>query len=334
MTMGNERPKSQIENTELELYLKDFLRELKVNILREVEDIPNSVLWEFKGFVDVRKVLNLNKYLDLDDTELKDKVNSFSKTNLFIGIANIEKLLGFNILGITVSTNILNSAQHNLINGFIYSTIRGLTQRTIAELERQITIGILNGESINQIKRRISEILGKAIDNAEMIARTESNRIISKGEFLAAKKSGLNLRKYLSVHLDNKTSAICKELNSKYGNKEQAIAMDQKFTWSVNGGGSIETPPFHPNCFVPETKIITDQGEKSIKDIQIGDYVLTHKNRFKKVSGTMKRQVNEEIFVIETSKGKLKVTENHPIMTNHGWKLVKELKEDDWVMGK
>lgn len=36
-------------------------------------------------------------------------------------------------------------------------------------------------------------------------------------------------------------------------------------------------------CFVAGTKIITNQGYKNIEDVVVGDLVLTHKNRFKKV---------------------------------------------------
>jgi hypothetical protein len=38
-----------------------------------------------------------------------------------------------------------------------------------------------------------------------------------------------------------------------------------------------------PGCFVPTSTIKTDKGLKSISDILIGDFVLTHENRFKKV---------------------------------------------------
>lgn len=38
-----------------------------------------------------------------------------------------------------------------------------------------------------------------------------------------------------------------------------------------------------PPCFTGETLIFTDKGYKYIKDIKVGDNVLTHKNRFKKV---------------------------------------------------
>lgn len=38
-----------------------------------------------------------------------------------------------------------------------------------------------------------------------------------------------------------------------------------------------------PGCFMPNAKIITKQGIISLKNIKEGDYVLTHKNRYRKV---------------------------------------------------
>ena len=43
-------------------------------------------------------------------------------------------------------------------------------------------------------------------------------------------------------------------------------------------------------CFSEETFITTSTGYKFIKDVKIGDYVLTHKNTFQKVLNTMKRK--------------------------------------------
>lgn len=38
-----------------------------------------------------------------------------------------------------------------------------------------------------------------------------------------------------------------------------------------------------PGCFVPNANIITKEGIKNLKDIEVNDYVLTHKNKFEKV---------------------------------------------------
>jgi hypothetical protein len=42
-------------------------------------------------------------------------------------------------------------------------------------------------------------------------------------------------------------------------------------------------------CFTPETKVPTLEGFKRIADVKIGDFVLTHSGRFKRVINTIKR---------------------------------------------
>ena len=41
-------------------------------------------------------------------------------------------------------------------------------------------------------------------------------------------------------------------------------------------------------CFAKGTKVLTSMGYKNIEDIEIGDKVLTHKNRFKEVEKKLK----------------------------------------------
>lgn len=67
-------------------------------------------------------------------------------------------------------------------------------------------------------------------------------------------------------------------------------------------------------CFSGDTLIYTSEGYKQIKDIAVGDYVLTHKNRFRKVTATGNRVSN----VVELrAQGILPttVTLNHPYYT-------------------
>lgn len=76
-------------------------------------------------------------------------------------------------------------------------------------------------------------------------------------------------------------------------------------------------------CFCPGQEIITNEGIKNIEDIQVGDMVLTHKGRFRKVLQTNKREYSGSIVKIKTYgyNKYIKVTPNHPFLTN----------DNDWV---
>jgi hypothetical protein len=60
-------------------------------------------------------------------------------------------------------------------------------------------------------------------------------------------------------------------------------------------------------CFTPDSLVLTNIGYKAIKDINIGDMVLTHKNRYKEVLHKFIYNKNEEIFKIND----IKCTKNH-----------------------
>lgn len=96
--------------------------------------------------------------------------------------------------------------------------------------------------------------------------------------------------------------------------------------------------PIHPYCFnSPAVRIYTSRGWKKIKDIKVGDLVLTHKGRFKKVTQLYIRQCdeNENIYEIEYKTGNRnngivrRITGNHPVLTTRGWKRVDELTISD-----
>lgn len=97
--------------------------------------------------------------------------------------------------------------------------------------------------------------------------------------------------------------------------------------------------PTHPYCFNSEkTKIYTSKGWRNISEIRVGDLVLTHKGRFRRVTQTIKHEYNgEDLFNItyrnsDNSKFVVRrITGNHPVFTSRGWIQVSELFSGDKV---
>jgi len=91
----------------------------------------------------------------------------------------------------------------------------------------------------------------------------------------------------------------------------------------------------------PKTKILTEEGWKPWHAIQVGDKVLTHRGRFKRVT---RKDVFENVLKwvkvefqfegIKKLKYSTRVTENHPFLTKEGWKEAKDLKVGDEVLSK
>lgn len=100
-------------------------------------------------------------------------------------------------------------------------------------------------------------------------------------------------------------------------------------------------------CLTPGTHILTPEGQTKIQDIKAGDYVLTHKGRFRKVLETFKNPMPEYTYKIYYESGRnnqvvndnnryngvwIRATGNHPIyMANGSWKKAEDIKEGDYV---
>ncbi|SFV66341.1 Ribonucleotide reductase of class Ia (aerobic), alpha subunit [hydrothermal vent metagenome] len=71
------------------------------------------------------------------------------------------------------------------------------------------------------------------------------------------------------------------------------------------------------SCFPKGEKVLTYNGFKNIEKIEIGDFVVTHKNRFKKVYKILQRDYCEKLYSFDISgfeRDTLKCTSEHPIL--------------------
>lgn len=79
-------------------------------------------------------------------------------------------------------------------------------------------------------------------------------------------------------------------------------------------GDATMIPPFHGECLAADTQVVTARGLVPIQKVKIGDYVLTHKGRLKRVSSVFKHQVTGSFMEIVVQSSKLGITPNHPIL--------------------
>jgi DNA-cytosine methyltransferase len=65
-------------------------------------------------------------------------------------------------------------------------------------------------------------------------------------------------------------------------------------------------------CFVAGTMVLTDKGYKNIEELEIGEFVMTHKNRFEKVLDTMKKEAHRIYNINPMCSDNIETTEEHP----------------------
>ncbi len=123
---------------------------------------------------------------------------------------------------------------------------------------------------------------------------------------------GINFMMDYQIFIDPSSINLIKEFNNySWSNKKAGQPIDK---WN--------------HCFVGSTLITTINGDVKIKDIKVGDIVLTS-NGWKPVLKKFnngKRQVNRYSLQLDTNKVILECTDNHKIKTTEGWKEIKNLK--------
>lgn len=95
----------------------------------------------------------------------------------------------------------------------------------------------------------------------------------------------------------------------------------------------------HPHCFVnPKVAVYTVRGARPIGSIKIGDEVLTHQGRFRKVIWVR----DPELYVGRLFRFKCSnngrnsewtpwMTPEHPMLTNNGWKIAAAIIKSDGI---
>lgn len=91
---------------------------------------------------------------------------------------------------------------------------------------------------------------------------------------------------------------------------------------SIGGGGTghgYHLGILDDYCVEENQRVFTKRGFIKIKDIKIGDIVLTHKNRWRKVTNKYYKGEKDTIK-IKTKLNKILVTPEHLLYTSKGWK--------------
>lgn len=194
----------------------------------------------------------------------------------------------------------------------LYDMVLGTT--TTAKDKPKSTLAVMK-----DLQKKTSDKDDKFSKNDfERVARTEIASTRAGFMLMTAKDAGYSMVKHETMN-DAKVSKICKQHANKSYKVNYLLQNEQ------------HRIPLHVNCFINScTKITTRTGYKNIKDIKVGDEVLTHKNRFKKVTEIISGETKEyHKFIMNNNL--LEVTGKHPIRILDAWKNVEDIKVGDNV---
>ena len=165
----------------------------------------------------------------------------------------------------------------------------------------------------------------------------------------ALKDANIEVDNFYSSEIDKNAIIISKhnhKENIHLGDVKKVSYFDNNLTCENNiiSNNKIDLLIGGSPCFIKDTKVITKEGYKNIQDISIGDEVLTHLGRYKKVlkiGGKKKQQIYK---IKSVSSINIYTTKEHPFLTSHDmgsmflpnipkhsavdWETVENLKQD------
>ena len=315
-------------------FLEDYYSGIEKKVLAAIK--------RFKISGEVIKCVKSNKSLGsfvrslimlFNGAKLNKEVRNVVKTEFVKGITEAEKQTGVQIGFQEKYAPIIDNLSKEEIDGYVlpdgtqWFGINGVNEDLKRRIHQSVMDGLNSEEDLKQISARVKNIFGDAKGwEAMRIARTESNRLANLGAVKGYADSGVRGKKVWLSTKDSRTSDICRRLDG------QKALPHEAFT-DPGTGKQFLAPPSHPNCFLEGTMVTTDKGKKDIKKVVVGDKVITHKNRVREVTGTMSR-LSDSYYEVVINGRKLKVTGEHPVLTNRGWVQVKDLRVNDWVVSR
>lgn len=132
-------------------------------------------------------------------------------------------------------------------NGRNYSEqIWGNTDALAKDLREVLKRGFIRGDDVRSMAAELVKKYNVARSRAQTLIRTDGTAIVNRSAIKRYEESGLEFYR-ISVHMDNRTSQICKKIHS-----EDKLYRIDEFE------AGITAPPFHYNC---RSAVIPDEEE-------------------------------------------------------------------------
>lgn len=136
-------------------------------------------------------------------------------------------------------------------NGRNYSEqIWGNTDALAKDLREVLKRGFIRGDDVRSMAAELAKKYNVARSRAQTLIRTDGTAIVNRSAIKRYEESGLEFYR-ISVHMDNRTSQICKRIHSE----DKLYRIDEFET-------GITAPPFHYNC---RSAVIPDEEELNKK---------------------------------------------------------------------
>jgi SPP1 gp7 family putative phage head morphogenesis protein len=193
---------------------------------------------------------------------------------------------------------VINKDAITYLQNYTFNNIQDMTEEIKNDLRAELERGIIAGEGITNLTKRVKSVFDKGENRAEMIARTETNRAENQGLYQAFKSTGEAFVKRWIAAKDDRTSPICMRLHG------QTVGLNDNFK-DKQAGWEGPVPPAHVNCRSTVVYISKDELEKKTKEEEQLKKDLEEKVEDKKKQeekDALQKKVNESILEVQEKK--------------------------------
>ncbi len=188
---------------------------------------------------------------------------------------------------------------HNFVaEGLIVHNSEMVYHSVLEHLEKQGVVFLSIEDGLRQHPELFREYFGTVIPIEDNKFAALNSAVWSGGSFVYVPKG---------VKVDLPLQAYFRLNTANVGQFERTLII-------VDEGAQVH---YVEGCFLEGASVRTREGEKPIEQVQVGDEVLTHLGRWRKIYHTQSRPYHGNVYTIQyygDSKRKLRVTAEHPLL--------------------
>lgn len=212
----------QYENVNLEKYKKIKLELETLAVRSRISRLESLV-------IQTNQVINKQKF------EEEKEVTNYVKNVYETTFKAFQEDIGFKGANTILPLNQIERAIQYPWSGENFSErIWSNRDKLSRVLKKEITQSLIQGVNPQKLNKRIREQMGSGYKETQRLVRTELNYALNEATKIAYEEDEIEEYEFLA-EIDNRTSAICKELNGQIFKVKDAVV-------------GVNYPSMHPNC--------------------------------------------------------------------------------------
>jgi intein/homing endonuclease len=285
------------------------------------------------------------EFINTLDVFLNQVVTLLRHFNIIVFDVKLKKSTTYD--NIIIGSYFISNSRINLINyydtiGYRYDVLKNVESGILVEylkyveqifIKRKELVEKVRSLRLTMLPSKISEVLKISINEIRNVLALEGNI-----RSLPARGKYINVDQWISIVKHSSTTIFVPVIEKKMVENCMIsdITIDSKNQSFLCGDRFCvhNSPRVIYQCLDPDELVVMgDYTKKAIKDIKVGDEVIsvnpkTFERTVTKVINHYVKETSKKVLTLYTCTGrKLTCTEDHPVLTLEGWKAAKDAKE-------